>query len=471
MFKLTVINLILTFLIIGSTAKAQHENRKASPKNKKPNVVILLADDLGYRDLSSYGSKEVETPVLDQLAASGMKFTNFYAASGVCSPSRAALLTGRFSLRAGVYSWLDPSQKMHLHRDEISIAEILKGAGYKTAHIGKWHLGYDLVAESGPGPNPHDQGFDYWFATGNNALPTHLNPNNFVRNGKAMGEIKGYSSQIVANEAINWLDNNVKSSKPFYLNLWFHEPHEKVAAPDEFTKRHKHTSTPAYYGSIENMDMNIGRVLKKLDDMNLSENTIVIFMSDNGSKQGKEGSNGELKAAKGTLWEGGIRVPGIIRWPGKVKAGTIEETPAGLVDILPTLTEITGTLIPKDRTIDGTSLTPLFNNKKIARKKPLFWYYNPSRPVCVIREGDWNLIADPVIDVPKDNVFKEEWIGIIKESPLTNFRLFNLKNDISQKNDVSSQHPKLFEALKKKMIELHKEVVTEARDWRTFSWK
>jgi arylsulfatase A len=164
-------------------------------------------------------------------------------------------------------------------------------------------------------------------------------------------------------------------------------------------------------------------------------------------------------------------VPGIIRWHGKVKAGTIEETPAGLVDILPTITEITGTSIPKDRTIDGTSLTPLFNNKKIARKKPLFWYYNPSRPVCVIREGDWNLIADPVIDIPKDNVFKEEWIGMIKESPLTNFRLFNLKNDISQKNDVSSQHPKLFEALKKKMIELHKEVVTEARDWRTFSWK
>jgi arylsulfatase A len=164
-------------------------------------------------------------------------------------------------------------------------------------------------------------------------------------------------------------------------------------------------------------------------------------------------------------------VPGIIRWPGKVKAGTIEQTPAGLVDILPTLTEITGTLIPKDRTIDGTSLTPLFNNKKIARKKPLFWYYNPSRPVCVIREGDWNLIADPVIDIPKDNVFKEEWIGMIKESALTNFRLFNLKTDISQKNDVSSQHPELFEALKKKMISLHKEVVTEARDWRTFSWK
>lgn len=410
-------------------------------KTKKPNVVILLADDLGYGDLSSYGSQETRTPVLDKLAAQGMRFTNFYAASAVCSPSRAALLTGRFSLRAGVYSWIHPSQKMHLHTDEITIAELVKQAGYNTGHMGKWHLGYDLVTGSGPGPNPQNQGFDHWIATGNNASPSHHNPNNFVRNGQAMGVMEGYSSEIVVDEAMTWLGKNANGDEPFFLNLWFHEPYAPVAAPPELNQRHSHRQNPAYYGSIKKMDAHIGRFLAKLESMGLADNTIVIFMSDNGSYMGKEGSNGALKAGKATLWEGGIRVPGIIRWPGRVKPGSVEHTPAGLVDMLPTICEIAGTAAPQDR-----------------------------RPVSVIREGDWCLIADPELDIPTHNMFKEEWIGIIKESKLTNFRLYNLKDDIGQKNDLAAAQPKRLEAMKKKMIALHREVVTDAIDWRDFQW-
>ena len=161
---------------------------------EKPNVIILLADDLGYRDLSCYGSVQVHTPAIDKLANEGIRYTDFYAGSAVCSPSRASLLTGRFAVRTGVYSWIHPSQKMHLPLHEITIAEILKESGYSTAHFGKWHLGDNLIEDSGPRPNPKDQGFDYWIATANNASPSHKEPDNFVRNGKAVGRTDGYSS-------------------------------------------------------------------------------------------------------------------------------------------------------------------------------------------------------------------------------------------------------------------------------------
>jgi arylsulfatase A len=440
-----------------------------SQDKTRPNIVILLADDLGYADLSCYGSKEVNTPVLDKLAGEGMRFTDFYAASAVCSPSRAALMTGRFSVRAGVYSWIHPSQKMHLHRNENTIAELLKDHGYQSAHIGKWHLGYDLETGSGPGPAPHDHGFDYWLATGNNASPSHHNPDNFIRNGKALGVVEGYSSQIVVDEAIEWLDSR-NESEPFFLNLWFHEPHAPVAAPLELSQKHGHTTLPAYYGSIENMDSHIGRLLKKLEDTKLSNNTIVIFMSDNGSYRGKEGSNGELKAGKTTLWEGGIRVPGIIRWPGHIEPGLTEKTPAGVVDILPTICEITNVTPPAHQRIDGVSLVPLFNQKRLARKRPLYWLYSPARPVCVIRQDDWCLTADPALDIPKDNLFKEEWIELVKKTALVDFQLFNVRKDPGQHHNVAAKNRGRTKAMKKKMVALHREIVDEAIDWRHFNW-
>lgn len=461
---LTIRGVLFTFLFSFFLV-----SKVISQGNTKPNIVILLADDLGYADLSCYGSKEVHTPVLDNLAREGMRFTDFYAASAVCSPSRAALMTGRFSVRAGVYSWIHPSQKMHLHTDETSIAELLKNAGYNTAHIGKWHLGYDLEEGSGPGPAPHNHGFDHWMATGNNAHPSHHNPDNFVRNGKALGVMEGYSSQIIVDEAIGWLDTR-DASTPFFLNLWFHEPHAPVAAPPALTQRHNQTTLPAYYGSIENMDANIGRILRKLEDMKLADNTLVIFMSDNGSYRGKEGSNGKLRAGKTTLWEGGIRVPGIIRWPGQIKPASTEKTPAGVVDILPTLCEVTGIALPEQRRIDGVSLLPLFNGKRLPRKKPLYWLYSPSRPMCVIRENDWCLVADPESEIPRDNLFREEWIGLVKKTALVNFRLYNLREDPGQQNDLAAKKRLRSRSMRKKMIRLHDEVVNEAIDWRTFTW-
>ncbi len=329
--------------------------------SEPPNIVLMLADDLGWADLGCYGSPQTKTPHLDQLAQEGTRFTDFYAASAVCSPSRAAFLTGRFAVRAGVYSWIHTSHKMHLRVEETTLAEILKGHGYSTAHVGKWHLGYDLEAGSGPGPNPGDHGFDHWLATGNNASPSHENPNNFVRNGVAVGETEGYSCQLVVDEAISWLESGRDPQKPFFLNVWFHEPHQRVAAPPRFRDRHLNTKLPAYYGCIENMDDAIGRLLAKLDALGVKEETLIVFTSDNGSYQA--GSNGTLQGRKTQLWEGGIRVPGIMRFPGVIPAGSVQSAPAGLVDLLPTVCAVAGCQPPQDRIVDGVSLVRLFQQQ------------------------------------------------------------------------------------------------------------
>ncbi|MGY8770703.1 MAG: sulfatase-like hydrolase/transferase [Pirellulales bacterium] len=459
LLRLTPVVLSLAFVVATISLQAT--------ENSKPNILLMLADDLGSGDLSCYGSPETKTPVLDQLAQDGIRFDDFYAACGVCSPSRAALLTGRFSVRAGVYSWVHDSQHMHLRVEETTIAELMKQAGYSTAHVGKWHLGYDLVKGSGPGPNPGDHGFDYWLATGNNATPSHRNPNNFVRNGVALGEVPGYSCQLVADEAITWLDDHRDKSKPFFLNVWFHEPHAKVASPEDLANRHKGVRNPQYYGCIENMDLAVGRLLAKLDAMKVSDNTVVIFTSDNGSYMTDRLNNRGFTGRKTQLWEGGIREPGMIRWPGKIKPGTVSDQPAGLVDILPTLCEVVGISAPQDRTLDGVSLVSHITGGKLNREKPLYWFYNPSRPVCVIRNGDWCLIADPELELSRNNMFLEEYIGPIKETKLIYLRLYNLRKDPKQETDLSKDQAEIFQKMKKQMFDLHADVMQEAFDWRT----
>jgi arylsulfatase A len=244
---------VVIFLAIGALAGAA----------RMPNVVFLLADDLGWKDIGCYGGP-VKTPALDGLAKKGVRFTEFYSGAAVCSPSRATILTGRHHLRAGVYSWIaDYSQQSHLLEREVTLAEILKEHGYATAHFGKWHLGLSQGKRVKPSPSGH--GFDYWFATANNAGPSHRNPRNFLRNGNPVGELKGYACQLVVDEALNWLADHRKTdpanSTPFFLNLWFHEPHAPIAAPRELVSKYGAQKDPAaiYSGTIENTDRAIAR--------------------------------------------------------------------------------------------------------------------------------------------------------------------------------------------------------------------
>ncbi|MDG2383331.1 MAG: sulfatase-like hydrolase/transferase [Pirellulaceae bacterium] len=340
-------------------------------KTNHPNIVILLSDDLGYQDIGCYGGP-VSTPALDELATTGIRFTDFYSGAAVCSPSRATLLTGRQHIRAGIYSWVhDHRQSSHLLSREVTLAERLKKNGYATAHFGKWHLGMPTSQFAKPTPDQH--GFDDWFATANNANPSHHNPTNYVRNGQRIGRINGYSSQIVVDEAIRWLKIPHLPNQPFFLNIWFHEPHAPLAAPEEIVTKYGDTKDPAaiYSATIENMDRAIGRLLKQLKRLDEENNTLIIYSSDNGSYRADRVGN--LRGTKGSNYEGGIRVPGIISWPGTLPAGQLEETPAGLVDILPTVCGLLGIATPQGVHLDGTDLSPLLkdNSHNLIRNQPL----------------------------------------------------------------------------------------------------
>ncbi len=448
-----MIRFLCSFLIFSSLFAAD-----------RPNVVVLLADDLGYQDIGCYDGP-VKTPNLDKLASGGTRFSNFYSGCAVCSPSRATLLTGRHHIRAGVYSWIhDESQNSHLLEREVTLAEILKGAGYETAHVGKWHLGLPTSERDKPTPDKH--GFDYWFATWNNAEPSHKNPDNFIRNGEPVGLMEGYSCQLLADEAMRWLDEYRNPEKPFFLNVWFHEPHAPIAAPDEIVDDYGELKDKAavYSGTIDNTDRAIGRLLEKLAEIAPVEKTLIIYASDNGSY--RDDRTGGLRGRKGVNWEGGIRVPGIFSWPGKIAADIVSDEPAGIVDIFPTVCGLLGVDKPVGVHHDGSNLAPVLTGSgDFERHQPLFWHLQKSRPIVAMRDGDYNIVADPDFELSTDNMFQEEWIPAIKSGGYTNFRLYDLKNDPAQTEDLSTDRPELAEKMKKQLLEINASIMADGEDW------
>ncbi len=430
----------------------------------RPNVVTLLADDLGYQDVGCYQGP-VSTPAIDSLAADGIRFSDFYSGCAVCSPSRAVLMTGRHHIRAGVYSWIsDANQRSHLLLRETTLAEVLKSVGYATAHVGKWHLGLPTDRYDKPTPDRH--GFDHWFATWNNASPSHRNPDNFIRNGKPVGRLEGYSCQLVVDEAVAWLDARRDVEQPFFLNLWFHEPHAPVAAPDEITTRYGDIGDKAaiYSGTIDNTDSAIGRLLEKLDQMGVADDTLVIYASDNGSY--RRDRVGNLRGQKGVNWEGGIRVPGIFRWPTKIPPGRVSGTPAGLVDVLPTVCGLLE-IDPPEVHLDGSDLTPILTDDASAfvRHQPLFWHLQKSRPIVAMRDGDFSLVAFPNYELSTSNMFDEAWIPVIKNGTYKDFQLYDLKNDPGQTTDLADRQPDRLSRMKEQLLKINASVMSDGQDW------
>ncbi len=445
--------ILLLALFLGSGVLAQ------------PNVVVLLADDLGYQDIGCYHGP-VKTPTLDRLAAGATRFSDFYSGCAVCSPSRATLMTGRHHIRTGVYSWIhDPSQRSHLLEREVTLPEILKEAGYATAHVGKWHLG--LPTAKFPKPTPDHHGFDYWFATWNNAEPSHRDPKNFIRNGRPVGPLEGYSCQWVVDEAIAWLEKHRPPQKPFFLNVWFHEPHAPIAAPEDIVTRYGEVKDRAaiYSGTIDNTDRAMGRLLKKLREISAPEETLIIYASDNGSY--RDDRTGNLRGRKGQNWEGGIRVPGIFCWPGTIRAGVVSPEPAGVVDILPTVCGLLGLHKPQGVHLDGSDLSPLLTGKtdSFVRHQPLFWHLQKARPIVALRDGDYSLVADPDYTLSTHNTFREEWIPRIKAGGYTNYRLYNLRDDPGQTTDLADRKPNVVAHMKKQLLEINHSIMADGTDW------
>ena len=406
----------------------------------KPNILIIFTDDQGYADLGCFGSEENQTPVLDQLAKEGTRFTSFYA-QPVCGPSRSALLTGRYPVRSK--GWSMPAS-------EINFAEILKEAGYQTACIGKWDVSNRKAIID---RMPNAQGFDYYFgALGANdsGKSTLYRNNKLVRTTNDMAGL----TRLYTEEAIDYLVNQRNTEKPFVLYLAHTMMHTIIDASPKFKAK---TCDNLYRAVIEEFDYETGRLLNTLDQLGLKENTLVIFTTDNGpwnqpkyyeNKKGHPensifwGDAGPLRDGKASIYEGGIRVPCIMRWPGKIPDGKTNDGLMATIDLLPTFAALTGTKIPDDRIIDGVNqLDFILGKSKTARTS---YIYNPDSSSVqtrilqgnAIREGDWKLISPLKVGLFLEDGGTGDW------------ELYNLKEDIGESNNLVAKYPKKVKYLK-----------------------
>ena len=448
----------LYFLLAGGQLCAQKKSGNA------PGIIIIYADDLGYGDLSSYGS-EIPTPHIDEIGKQGIRFTDFYVASPVCTPSRFSLLTGQYPQRSkhNLSFALMPDDKNYLDTTEHTISWYLKQKNYRTGIVGKWHLGKQDASS-----RPTQYGFDYFSGTMGGCIDyfNHdygsMGPDWYVNNKDVTED--GYSTDLLTNHAIEFIQSTNKK-QPFFLYLAYNAPHygktdtnhikpytlslgnakykgfediNSLQAPEKYMKQFEHIADPyrrTYAAMVASLDDNVGRLINWLKKNKKLDNTIIWFISDNGGysvTQHRHASNGKLKGEKAQLWEGGIRVPSMLMWKKKIAGGQLSHSPACNVDVLPTLAAITGCSESLPNTIDGIDITQLlFNQQPLQRS--LYWQFNKQ---TAFRQGDWKLVNR-------------------KE-------LYNLKVDAEEKQNVADQHPEIVKQLRetqlKKEVELKKPV-------------
>jgi arylsulfatase A-like enzyme len=395
----------------------------ASCLAEQPNVLLIYVDDLGYGDLGGYGHPVIQTPNIDALAQGGMTFTNYYAPSALCSPSRAGVLTGRAPYRTGIKSWIPENSGVFLRDEEITLAEVLKAEGYATALIGKWHLNSDLGSEDEP--QPTDQGFDYFYGHNAFQIPTNKNPTNIYRDRELLPQQEGFTAQLYVDEAIDWLERQ-DNGQPFFLFLSMAEPHTPIENPREYNELYsEYTNGPVvpipsglpevpvekltprgpgeYYANITYMDVQLGRVLQWLDRKNLADDTIVVFTSDNGPvtsswlswyEVNAYGSTGGYRGRKHFLHEGGLKVPAIIRYPGLVEPGSTSDDLVVGTDLFVTLAHLGGGSVPDDRPIDGMDVRTVLSGGELG-SRTVFWALDSvSNLEFAVRKGDWKLLID-----------------------------------------------------------------------------
>lgn len=424
------------------------------------------------------------------MAREGIRLTSCYSAAPVCSPSRVGLLTGRIPARAGVFDWIPEANQtgsqrasrslVHLRRDEVTLPALLKQTGYATCLSGKWHCNAHF--NSPEQPQPDAAGFDHWFATQNNAAPSHENPVNFVRNGEPTGPLEGYSCQLVVDEVISWLDRRAEAAArtPFFAYVAFHEPHTPIASPPELVARYrpkaKNNDQAQYFANVANLDAAVGRLLAALDRFNLAENTLVFFSSDNGPEtldrypdaKRSYGNPGPLRGMKLWTTEAGSRVAGIIRWPGHVPAGVVSDQPVSSLDLLPTFCALADVTPPAGHQLDGCDIRPLFANQPITRPKPLMWiYFNALNDQRVaLRWGDWKLLARlDGGDLPTFMNITETTAARVRNAKLTNHSLYRLTDDIGEAHDLATQESAQRDAAAAKMEAMYREVTGTMQVW------
>jgi arylsulfatase A len=449
---------------LGKAAKA--------PAGAKPNFIVIYADDQGYGDLSCYGATKFKTPHIDKMAAEGMKFTDFYVTAPVCSPTRSSLMTGCYPRRVGMHQHvLFPHSTRGLNPKEITIAELLKKQGYATACVGKWHMGHQKQFL------PTSQGFDYYYGvpfSNDMWLPANMKyaadaklPASFTDEQRTKGERKRSIVPLMRNdEVIEYPANQPELTErytrevikfitankggPFFVYL----PHTMPHYPLHISEKFKGKSGAGLFGDVITcIDWGVGEILKSLKDLGIDENTLVIYTSDNGPAAG---SAGPLRGKKGSTWEGGMREPCVMRWPGKIAPKSTCGELSTIMDLLPTLTKLAGGQAPKDRVIDGKDIFPLMTGAPDAKSPYEAFFYHTSRgQLAAVRCGKWKLhITPPRVRRKKNQP---------KPKPKTGVQLYDLSADINEATNVADKHPDVVKKLTALLETFDKEIKANLR--------
>ena len=454
--NLKLLHLLLITSVFIATVSCQ--------KNKQPNVVIIFTDDQGYADLSCFGATEFETPNLDRLAQNGVRFTNFHVSTAVCSASRASLLTGCYNERLNVRGAYMPWDSLKgLNPDEVTIADMLKANGYATGMVGKWHLGHNKAFL------PLQQGFDEYYGIpySNDMWPVdydgvsvHLKDSvskhwklkypalPLIEGNTKVGEINNLDDQaqittLYTEKAIDFIQRN--NEQPFFLYLAHSMPHVPIAASDKF----KGKSEQGLYGDVMmEIDWSVGEVMKALQSAGIEDNTLVIFTSDNGPWMcfgNHAGSADPLREGKGSMWEGGHRVPCIMHWPDNIATGLVSDKMASTIDLLPTIASISGAELPEAK-IDGVNILPLMKGEDVNPRNEFWCYYGGE--LHAVKQGDWKLyFPHEYRSYRQHPAGKDGYPGWTKQMPC-GLELYNLKDDIGETTNVLDQHPEVVKKLK-----------------------
>lgn len=411
--------------LAGACSSAAEEPAETiMQREDQPNIVFIYADDLGYGDLGCYGATDIKTPHIDGIAQNGIRFTEFYSISPVCSPSRYGLMTGRYPHRDGIHGVFFPESWTGMDTSEVTMAQMLKDAGYATGIIGKWHLGHHKQFL------PTKRGFDYYFGI---PYSNDMEAVVYLRNEEVVEENVDQSQNVktYTREALNFIENH--KEEPFFLYLPHNMPHVPLYVSADF----EGSSERGLYGDVvQEIDWSVGEIIKKLQEEGLEENTIIVFSSDNGpwlTMIDHGGSAGMLRCGKQTTFEGGMRVPTVVQWKARIEPGQVVEGMHNMMDWLPTFAELSRGQLPADRPIDGENIAQVLLGEGERQGDQLFYYLHQTGEIAAYRQGDWKL------KLPREKPYGPAYT--YEGEPPHDTLLFNLREDPGEQNNLADEHP------------------------------